>query len=504
VEFWQEVKQNQENKVTREVYLSINGITILKRVGIITGAVLMMFTVWLWHIVNDFPQALEPNQDKPAGVLIDNVRLISMVPGAPEAEDARAVLVIGDRIVQIGAAGELTAPEGVITIDAGGQSLIPGLIDAHIHLSDEAELAGYLAHGVTGLRNVSGYPFHLPLSERIREGLILGPDFVTTGPILNSRGPNENPLQQTVTTDAEARAAVRDQYNAGYRRLKLYSNLSLEAFDAILDEASVLDMRVMGHTPEGERTAGIPREKPFEIPWEASLGRGFTTFEHIETLVWHSLRGEMDEDRMREVAAKLAVSGEAVTTTLIAHKALVLTAETKGAYLERPGSDTINPLIRLAQRGDAKYWSQADPSAYEGPRAEFYLTATRLLHEAGVHLIAGTDAGLFAIIPGESMARELELLVEAGLSPHQALESATRISAQILGFEQTGMIAPGYRANLVLLPEDPLTKIGAVEFPSAVMLSGYWMDDIKLEELREGARNTSFTRSLWRAIQMKL
>ena len=471
---------------------------------IAVAIVLFMVLIWLWHIVTDFPQALEPSQHKPAGVLIDNVRLISMVPGAPDVEDARAVLVMGDRIVEVGGAGELTAPQGVLTIDGRGHSLIPGLIDAHIHLSDEAELAGYLAHGVTGLRNMSGYPFHLPLSERIGEGVILGPDFVTTGPILNSRGPNENPLQQTVTTDAEARAAVRDQFNAGYRTLKLYSNLRREAFEAILDEADVLDMRVTGHTPEGRRTAGIPHEKPFEIPWEASLGRGFTTFEHVETLVWHGLRGELDENRMRKLAERLAGSGEAVTTTLIAHKALVLIAETRGAYLQRPGSDTINPLIRLAQRGDAKYWSQADPSAYEGPRAEFYLAATRSLHEAGVPLVAATDAGLFAIIPGASMARELELLVEAGLSPHQALASATRVSAQILGFEKTGVIAPGYRANLVLLPEDPLTRIGAVEFPAAVMLRGYWMDETALQELKEAARDTSLIRSAWRALQMKL
>ena len=459
---------------------------------------------WLWQIVTDFPNALEPDQHKSVGVLIDNVRLISMVPGAPDAEDARAVLVIGDRIKEIGAAGQLLVPQGVLTVDGRGHSLIPGLIDAHIHLSDEAELAGYLAHGVTGLRNVSGYPFHLSLSEHIKEGLILGPDFVTTGPLLNSRGPNENLLQQTVTTDAEARAAVRAQYDAGYRTLKLYSNLSREAFDAILDEAAMLGMRIMGHSPEGERSAGMPREKPFEIPWEASLGWGFTTFEHVETLVWHSLRGELDENQMREVAAKLAASGEAVTPTLLAHKRLVLIAETKGAYLDRPGSDTINPLIRLAQRGEAKFWSEADPSAYEGPRAEFYLLATRFLHEAGVPLIAGTDAGVFAVIPGASMARELELMVDAGLSPHQALDSATRISAQVLGFEQTGVIAPGHRANLVLLPEDPLTHIGAVEFPSAVMLGGYWMDDMKLEELKEAARDTSLIRSAWRALQMKL
>ncbi len=477
--------------------------TRTKKAVIASAIIFFVLLTWLWSVVTDFPEALEPNRHKPAGVLIDNVRLISMMPGAPEAENTRAVLVLGDRIVQVGAAGGLMAPEGVISIDARGQSLIPGLIDAHVHLGDEAELAGYIAHGVTGLRNVSGYPFHLPLSERIRAGRILGPDLVTTGPILNSRGPNENPLQQTVTTEAEARAAVRAQYNAGYRRLKLYSNLSRAAFDAILEEADALGMRVMGHTPEGERTAGIPREKPFEIPWEASLGRGLTTFEHVETLVWHSLRGGLDENRMREVAAKLAASGEAVTTTLIAHKRLVLIAETRGAYLARPGSDTVNPLIRLAQRGDAKYWSQVDPSAYEGPRAKFHLAATRLLHEAGVPLIAGTDAGLFAIIPGASMARELELLVEAGLSPHQALASATRISAEILGFERTGVIAPGYRANLILLPEDPLTRIGAVEFPAAVMLGGYWMDEIKLEEVKAAARDTSLIRSAWRGLQMK-
>lgn len=478
--------------------------TRARKIGIGAAIIFAITIIWLWHIVTDFPDALEPYQQKPVGVLIDNVRLISMIPGAPDAEVARAVLVIGDRIKEIGAAGQLSAPEGVLTVDGRGHSLIPGLIDAHIHLSDEAELAGYLAHGVTGLRNVSGYPFHLALSERIKQGLILGPDFVTTGPMLNSRGPNETPLQQTVTTDAEARAAVRQQFNAGYRTLKLYSNLSRNAFDAILDEAGLLGMQVMGHSPEGERSAGIPREKPFDIPWEASLGRGFTTFEHVETLVWHSLRGEMDENQMREVAAKLAASGEAVTPTLLAHKSLVLIAETKGAYLDRPGSDTINPLIRLAQHGEAEFWSEADPSAYEGPRAEFYLTATRFLHEAGVPLIAGTDAGLFAVIPGASMARELELLVEAGLSPHQALASATRISAQVLGFEQTGVIAPGYRANFVLLSEDPLTHIGAVESPTAVMLNGYWMDDIKLQDLKQAARDTSLIRSAWRALQMKL
>lgn len=477
----------------------------LKRIKVLALLSLVSIIVWLWSEISNIPQALvlKQNESGAAGILINNVRMISMVPGAPEVEQNRAVLILDDQIVKIGASGALEAPEGVRVIDGQGQILIPGLIDAHIHLSDEAELAGYLAHGVTGLRNMSGYPFHLPLAEKIRKGVILGPDLITTGPILNSLGPNETSIQQTVMTAAEARIAVQTQYDAGFRILKVYSNLTLEAFNAVLDESKRLGMSVVGHSPEGVRTTGIPYEKPFQVAWEYSLGRGLTTLEHIETIVWHSLRDDLDESRMREVAAKLAASGETVTPTLIAHKRLVLVAETEGAYLDRLGSDTINPLVRFMEENSAEHWSRVDPTVYEGPHAEFFLTATQLLYKAGVPLIAGTDSGSFAIIPGASMARELELLVEAGLSPHEALASATRVSADVLGFEQTGMIAPGYRANLVLLPDDPLVQVGAVEFPSGVMVKGHWIDKSGLEVMKEAARDTSFVRSLWRALQMK-
>jgi len=484
--------------------LSINGITWLKRIGVTIGIVLVAVTAWLWFIVNDLPKALEPKPFEPTGVLFDNVRLLSMDPEAPVSQDALSVLVMGDRITEIGDAGEINAPDGVLVIDGRGQTLMPGLIDAHIHLHDEAELAAYLAHGVTGLRNTSGYPFHLRLSERIAAGQLIGPDFITTGPILNSPGPNETVLQTTVTTAEEVRRAVRAQHSAGYRVIKVYSNLTREAFDAVIDEAADLGMTVVGHSPEGVRTRGIPHEKPFEIPWEASLGRGFTTLEHVETLVWHSLRDDLDRDKMRSVATVLAESGEAVTPTIYAHNRLVLIAESEGAYLKRPGSDMINPLTTWFSKDAAQFWSQVDPSDYEGPRAEFYLIATGLLHEAGVPLLTGTDSGLFGVIPGASVARELELLVASGLSTYEALNSATRVNAEILGFEKTGMILPGYRANLVLLPNDPLTDIGAVEFPAGVMIGGYWLDEPALEDMKSSARKSSFFRSLLRVIEMKL
>lgn len=459
-------------------------------------------TVALWYVVHDVPEALTPDAWPRQPVLIDDVRLVSMVPEAPQAQPGQAVLVEDGRITKVGAAGSLAPPEGTLIVDGAGMTLMPGLIDAHVHVNDEAALAAYLAHGVTGIRNMSGYPFHLSLAVRVVSGDILGPDFTTTGRILNSPGPNENVLQHLVTTAEEGRAAVRAQFRAGFRTIKVYSNLRREPYDAILDEAARLGMSVTGHTPEGVRSVGIPQERPFDIAWEASLGQGFTTLEHVETIVWHGLRDDLSENRMRALAAQLARSGEPVTPTLIAHRRLVLIAESGGGYLERPGSDMINPFMRFVEQGAEAYWSGVDASHYERPHSDFFVRATGLLHDAGVPLIAGTDAGGFGIIPGASLARELELLVDAGLSPHEALAAATRVSAEVLGFENTGRIAPGYRANLTLLPADPLQDVGTVEQPAGVMIRGQWLDAARLAALRAAAADASVVRSLWRALRM--
>lgn len=479
----------------------------LTRAGVFIGVLLIAFTIWLWFIVNQLPNVLKPNDTKPIGMLFNNVRVLSMVDGSSLSQNAQAVLIIGDRITEIGAVGEVEAPQGVRVIDGQGKTLMPGLIDAHIHLSDETELAAYLAHGVTGVRNMSGYPFHLRLIDKKAKGQLLAPDFMTTGPTLNSPGPNEHIIQTMVVTADEARRAVRDQHRAGFRHVKVYSNLTPETFAAILDEAALLRMTVSGHSPEGKRTAGIPRKKPFEIPWEATLGKRLTTLEHIETIVWHGLRDDLTPEKMAVLAETLAQSGEAVTPTLIAHKRMVLIAQSKGAYLTRPGSDMINPLVTLFTKGAQQFLSQMDASVYEAPHAEFFLKATGILHQAGVPLLTGTDSGGFGIIPGESIARELELLVAAGLSPFEALTSVTRRNAEVLGFEKTGQILPGYRANLVLLAKDPLTDVGVVEHPVGVMIDGHWLDQQELAAMKDAARGAKvavFFRTLVRVVEMKL
>lgn len=475
---------------------------ILRRIGLGAGLILILLAAWLGFAATGYPSALKPPREAPAAILISDVRVVSMAPGAPEAEDAQDVLIEDGVISAVGPAGSLAAPEDALVIEGDGLTLTPGLIDAHVHVWDEAELAGYLAHGVTGIRNLSGMPFHLPLIERIEAGRILGPDMISSGPILNSPGVNAQANHQMVLTADEARAAVAQQDEDGYRLIKVYSNLHREAYDAAMDEAQKRGMAVTGHSPEGAREEGMPYDKPFDIVFEESLGKGFQTIEHVETIVWHGLRDDLDAEKMRALAEKIAASGDVVTPTLTAHDNLMRVAQTKGAYLTRPGTETINPLLKMFEQGGYEYWASADVADYGLPHRAFHLKSTKMLHDAGVPLVAGTDAGIFVNIPGSALTRELELLVEAGLTPYEALQTATVNAGDVLGFEKTGQIAPGFRANLILVDGDPLSDVSVVENPRAVILRGVYLDTDKLEDLRKGAGQTSLPRSARRAIAM--
>lgn len=222
------------------------------------------------------PAALRPPSGEPDSYLIANARVLDVETGA--VAPGQYVYVESGRIMHVAA----TPPDAVAprtrTIDVSGAFVLPGLIDMHVHVMDEADLAANLAYGVTTIRNLGGMPFHLPMARQIEQGHLLGPRLVTTGAILNERdGRNTNELQTLVAGGERARAAVRRQYQAGYRDLKVYSNLSRESLAAILDEAARLGMTVSGHPVEGTQT------DPLEMA--DTLAGQFTTIEHAESIV---------------------------------------------------------------------------------------------------------------------------------------------------------------------------------------------------------------------------
>ncbi|WP_412725232.1 amidohydrolase family protein [Alteromonas sp. D210916BOD_24] len=482
----------------------------MKKLLLTTLSVLLVVSLWVAVQLVDIPSALTAHKNDYQRLIITHANVVTMARGKQEVLMDHNVVIENGTIVAIFDAlytpinHNLFDNKEIVTktIEGKGRYLLPGLIDAHVHISDEAELAGYLSYGVTAVRNMSGYPFHLRLKRQIAQGELLAPDFITTGPTLNSPGANTTPIQQLVTTKSQAKAAVKQQHQSGFTLVKVYSNLTAEAFEGVLEETQKRGMAITGHSPEGIRTAQIPYEAPFDVAWESSVGKGFQTLEHTETLIWHALRDNLDLQRIAPLATKLKNGGDVLVPTLIAYRRLVNIAETQGKYLSHPDADTINPLVTLINKGAIDYWSHVDAKDYERPHSDFYVTATGLLHQYGVPMLVGTDAGGFGVIPGYSMLEEINLLHEAGLSPFEVLNSATRLSAQTLGFEKTGQVKVGYKANLLLTADNPLENMDTLSALEGVVKNGAWLDKTQLASLRTSAKETSLTRSLVRAVEL--
>jgi imidazolonepropionase-like amidohydrolase len=436
-----------------------------------------------------------PEAEPLAGdLLIRDVRTIGFEGETPAIREHAFVLVKNGKILAVrDTADGLSAPE---TVEGGGQTMMPGLTDMHVHIWDEAELGAYLSWGVTRVRNMSGLSFHLPLAERIEAGEVMGPHLVTTGPILNSPGPNAQINHQMVETAEEARAAVAWQAEAGFDRIKVYSNLTRAAYEAIIEEAAARGMPVSGHTPEGVRAFGTPEEKPFGIAFEEVLADRFETIEHIESIVWHGLRNRHDEDAARALAHKIAEAGVPVTTTLLAHRNLVLVTETDGAAVTRPGTELLNAVEQQTEAGNFQFWAGRNPVP-AAENAAFYARVAEIFQEEGVTLLAGTDAGIFTNIPGKSLGEELVLLAGAGLTPYDVLRSATYSPSVVLGTAgQDGCVEAGCAADLVLLPCDPLADITCATEPAGLVYRGAWLDRAALDGLRQASAEQNVERTM--------
>ncbi|WP_170234812.1 amidohydrolase family protein [Croceicoccus sediminis] len=428
-------------------------------------------------------------------LLLRNVGVLDLNAEQPEIAANRSILIDGGQIVAIGVADEIQAPDHAVVVEGEGRVVMPGLYDMHVHIWDEAELAANLAHGVTTVRNASGMPFHLRLAKRVAAGELAGPRIVTTGPILNSHGPNGQIIHQYVDTEAEAREAVRAQHEAGFRRIKVYSNLTPEAWRGIKAEADTLGMTIMGHTPEGRRAEGMPYEKPFNIPFEDLLDQGFVTIEHTESIVWHGLRDSRDSDAAKALAADIADASVAVDPTLVAFYNLLRTAETKGAYVSRPGTQWLNPMLVAQEQPNYDRWAN-EAVAPARKAFEFYKLMTKAMADAGVTLVAGSDAGIHANPAGLSLLDELNLLEEAGLTRVEVLKTATVNAASVLKEGEThACLAVGCAADLLVLDADPTKGLATLSDPALVIAQGKVHDRQAIEALKLMAAKADVSRT---------
>jgi len=381
---------------------------------------------------------------------------VTVVPMDREGTLAdQTVVVRGDRIVLVEPSRTVDVGKARV-IDGHGRWLLPGLADMHVHLWGERDLPLFLWNGVTTVRNMFGAPTQLTWREKIAKGELDGPTLLTAGPILDG-DPPVWPGSVVVTTPDAARAVVRDQKRAGYDLIKVYNGLASDVYDAIVDEAKAQGILVGGHVP---KAVGLERALT-----------GQRTIEHLDGYI--PFGGDPKVD-----AATVAATVEAgvwncptlVVTERFSHMDdLASLAATRGL-------DHVTPEVRAMWDPKKDFrLARWTPEMFAKSRERNQVRRTLVgdLSRAGAHLVLGTDTGNPFVIPGFAVHDELGLLVASGLTPWQALHSATAAAAEMLGTPgRFGVVAPGARADLILVDRDPLADVRAVADPPIVIVRG--------------------------------
>jgi imidazolonepropionase-like amidohydrolase len=419
---------------------------------------------------------------------------VNVVPMDRERVLSGQTVIIRDgRIAEMGAG--LQPPAGATVVDGGGRYLMPGLSEMHAHIPPpqageaviDRTLFLYVAGGVTTIRGMLGNPGHLELRERSARNEIVAPRIYTSGPSLNG---NSAPTPEVAVRMVEEQAA------AGYDLLKLHPGLSREVFDAIVVAANRVDIPFAGHVSAAvgldrtleARQASIDHLDAYV---EALAGRGGGFDPQEAGFFGFGLIDDVDASRIPQLAAATRAAGvwNAPTQTLIEHLFNAVDPEEMARWPEM----RYMPPATVANWVERKRDIQRQP-AFTRERADRYIDVRRRLirelHAAGAGLILASDAPQWWNVPGFSAHHELRMMVDAGLTPYQALETGTRAAAIYSGTDEWGTIATGKSADLVLLEANPLADIRNVSRVAGVVLRGRWMPQSEIQSrLDEIARS---------------
>ncbi|SDJ56667.1 Imidazolonepropionase [Lentzea albidocapillata subsp. violacea] len=407
------------------------------------------------------------------------------------------VVLAGDRILAAGRHRDV--PRGVRVIDVAGKYVIPGLWDLHTHATffENTVAQLHVVQGVTGIREMWGQPETHDTRRRIESGEILGPRMVIASAIVDGPG-SIWPGSDVVRTPAEARAAVRRAKDGGADFVKVYSFLSPECYAAIADEARRLRIPFAGHVP-----ARVPVQDALAQHTHEHLYNLFTSTSDEADALYARLRAMPDDPADpnwwgrhagRIERAAVATHSPARARRLFAAMADRGTWQSPTLFVERNMSRSLETItndpvalerMRYIPVGLRAQWQQimsGRPARSPEEVAELQkfgdarMRLLRQMHEAGVGVVAGTDAGFAYVFPGFSLHDELALLVQAGLSPAQALQAATRDAARCVGREhESGTVTPGKQADLVVLDADPSRDITNVSRVHAVVSRGRYL-----------------------------
>ncbi|MCC7131626.1 MAG: amidohydrolase family protein [Gemmatimonadales bacterium] len=408
------------------------------------------------------------------------------------------VLVRDGRIAAIGR--RLAVPAGARRIVGGGRYLMPGLADMHAHLyADEYvadsvaphELGVFLANGVTAARLMIGTPVHLDLRKRIGAGTLTGPGLWIASPQFAGRA---DPHSRVVTTAAQARAAVREVAGLGYDFVKLTVLITPDVYDAVVDEARQAGIRVIGHV---DPRVGVPKAleagqqiEHFDGYWESMLADLAPIRQSVSDVGvyyprnWQSLDW-IDDGKLARLVGATARAGVAVTPTHTFFVETFAEPVPDSVVKARPDWAHIPPKMRdLYWNGRQRYWANPPSAARRARYVEVRRKLLTTMVDSGGTILAGSDAPGGLLGYGWTLHRELEHFVRSGLSPYQALRTATVNPAGFLKADaDIGTVTVGRRADLVLVEGNPLADIRNTARIGGVMVGGRWLERPELDRL---------------------
>lgn len=429
--------------------------------------------------------ASEPSRD----VALIHATVIDVTTDQPRPD--HTVLISGDSIVAVGPDDSVDVPAGARVIDATGRYLVPGLWDIHTHLSKArgSALKLLVAHGITGVRDLGGDWEELRRwREQIRTGERVGPRMLLAGPYLESQANVERmrearaagemiePIERTRVPIADSVSAARaiDSIAAlGVDWIKFRTVPSLAAYRALVEAAGAHDLPLAGHT--------------FGIRAEEILSGRQASVEHYQ----FPLLDEESPDERDALFRRFTAAGIALVPTLIASRPPSLQSDSALAVLLADTLGGQEPRMRYISRYLLEDWrEQRDERRGDGgPDWDAVHRSTlrnlREMHRVGVRILPASDLAVLGVFPGSGLHDELSLLVdEVGLSPREALASATWEAAQFLGVSDSiGTIEVGKKADLVLLAANPIDDVENLRRVRGVVLRGRWLDRAALDQL---------------------
>jgi imidazolonepropionase-like amidohydrolase len=404
---------------------------------------------------------------------------------SPQPQLDQVIIIRNDKIEAIGTRAEVDIPRRMRTVDLTGMFVVPGLIDGHVHLQ-RWTLPRFLAAGVTSVRDVHG-PFDsiLALREQANLGSLTSPRIFSAGAMIDA-APATYSDAFVVGGANDARKAVDKLAVTGVDYVKVYTRITPDLMRAIVDEAQTFGLRVTAHlgltdaltagemgVRNIEHMSGVPEATVADNAALFAAHRegffaGWTAFEKA----WAGL----DSAAMARVAERLIADRVMIVPTLVLHETL--------SRLDDPATMQDSTLRMVPDSEISRWnvpgmveragWTAADFSDFRASRANEDLFV-RIYRASGGKVVAGTDAANQLIVPGQSLVRELELLVQAGFSNTDALFAATRDAALLLGADSLGAIVPGRKADLIILARDPIVDIGNLRTIRQVMVRGHLM-----------------------------